>query len=425
MRSFAPSSILETSEAQNTLGKSVEKERRKSKANESYSYTAFQRFRSFSQQIYPLRITKIDSMWSHIGQLDYPLETLIQNRYPIIDIVFANEVIAIRSFNGLCSIYSNWSFEFMFYINTVGCEIIRSVYFNPRRDELIIVSCSGEDDYIGLSCFAIKTTDLSMRMTDRKVRLFSDTSIKFPGFVEFDSPNGLAVYYAGRDKSYRIFSLDDYSELYQLSSHDIQDIKLTPGSLILFRCEAANRINIRFHDTQQGKFKGEFTIMISSAVAVEFVERCGFTILLKQVGKPLKVYDIETGETRTMHGTEANTANDFAFLYSAKMFILHKRGTFEIYTFECQKIFTFASKTGEKLLHAPMCVNQSQEYFVCTSNANTLKVYMFSLKDGREIFCSEVDRGMMSGFSMTSIACDDESHCIVCGDEVGTSNFWL
>ena len=407
------------------ITKSQKRSRKKERINETLIFSAFQHFRVFSQQIYPLQVVKSDNMWSHIGQLERPLEMLIQNRYPIVDIVFANEVIAVKSFNGLCPIYKNWTNEFLCYANSRGCEIIRSIFFNIKRDELLIVCCSEDDDYTGLSAFAIKSIDLLRCRIDRKVKLFSEKPVKFPGFIEFDSPNGIAVFFSGKDSIYRIFSLSDYSEMYRLSSYNIQDIKLTPGSLILIKFDVANRVDFVFHDIEHGQKKGEYSINIASTGNVEFVERCGLTILIKQAGCPATIYDIQTNETRVIRGTESSNANDFAFLYSAKMFIFYKRGAFEVYTFEGLKTFTFTAKAGERLDRSPICVCPSQEYFICTSSTNRQRVYMFSLKDGSEVFCSEIDQRLLNGFAMTSIACDDESHCIVCGDEVGTSHFWL
>ena len=372
-----------------------------------------------------ISIIKSDNMWTHIGQLDRPHEVLIQNRFPIDDIIIANEVIVVRAVNGLCSVYSSWTNEFLCYLNGRNDEIIRSIYFNSKTNEILKISCNGDDDFMGISCYSIKTIDIYHKRVDAVTKLFNDASIKYPGFIEFDSPNSRAVVYPAKNMNFKVFSLNDYSMLYEVPSVDIADIKLTPGALMLIKLSSLLKITLIFHDINEGVMKGVCNIDSDPSSEIEFIERCDTIVVFKQKDKPVHVYDVQTEESIKIHGTERAKTADFAFLYYAKLFLMYRHGYFVAYSFYGEKLFTISPKNGERLEKNPICVSAKQDQFICVTKPPNQKIFMFSLKNGEEIFEKRMDPDITSGFRMTSLSSDHPSHSIVCGDEVGTSYFWL
>ncbi|KAL2570091.1 hypothetical protein AAZV13_18G166600 [Glycine max] len=56
---------------------------------------------------------------------------------------------------------------------------------------------------------------------------------KWPGYVEFDNLNGKVLTYSAEDSIYKVFDLKDYTLLYSISDKHVQDIKISPGIMLL------------------------------------------------------------------------------------------------------------------------------------------------------------------------------------------------
>lgn len=373
---------------------------------------------------FPQQVTRSDNVWNHIGKLENPTELLIANRYPVEDILFANEVILVKAHNGLCAVYMNWSNEFVCYLNSSNGEIVRSLFFNYTRFEVIVISTFKSDGYTGMRCYAIKTSELYKGKNQARQKLFSEHPIVYPGFIELDNTNARAAIFFGPGKSYRIFSLTDYSPLFDVSSSDVMDIKMTPNSFMAIKLLSFFRAKLVFYDVDAGNAKGDVSFHLIPSADIQFIERCGISILYKQAGNEIHCYNIATRETRIIPHTESCRTQEFLFLYNAKIFLIFVAGKFECYTFEGIHCFTISAQNPLSL--SPLCVCPSQRYLVCLSKQNgAIKLHLFDLKTGREEFSSEINANLLKGFKLTSLAFENDSHCIVCGDEVGNIHFWL
>ena len=92
---------------------------------------------------------------------------------------------------------------------------------------------------------------------DAGFALFDGECLKWPGFVEFDDVNGKVLAflcygtpgtssdctlydhahqvltYSANDKTYRVWDMTNYDELYQLPEDEITEIKISPGIMLL------------------------------------------------------------------------------------------------------------------------------------------------------------------------------------------------
>lgn len=57
--------------------------------------------------------------------------------------------------------------------------------------------------------------------------------MKWPGFVEFDDVNGKVLTYSATNKVYKVWDLVNYNLLYSISDKGIQEIKISPGIMLL------------------------------------------------------------------------------------------------------------------------------------------------------------------------------------------------
>ena len=389
-------------------------------------YSAFQHFLKPDRINKPIPI-KNDNMWSHIGELETPIEYLIQNRYPVSEICFVgSDLIAVRSTNGLCAIYKSWTNDFVCYFNGAKGEIIRSIYYNARNGDLLKIVSTEETEYSGIMCMAIKYDDLMKGNIDKCTQIFTDIPLKYPAFFEFDTPNAQAVVYSDAFHCYRFFSLDDYSLLYEIPNKDVSDIKCTPNVLMAIKFQSPITMSLIFHDIVTGTRKGHFIVELTPNSDVEFIERSGPYIIFKQFSMPITIMDLLEKTKTILYGTENTKSSQIAFLYKAFMFLVYRKGYFDVYSFKGDKIYSLRAKNGRKLDVKPIQVSQDQDLIIgMSSNSDKQMIHMFSLTDGNEIFSSEINKRLTNGFSIKTLAIGENPNCIVCGDEVGTTYFWL
>lgn len=363
------------------------------------------------------------SIWKNINLLKNPHESIVMNRSPICEITYSQKIIAIRSKNGLCSIFDSLTGDQITYLNDIPGEIIRSTFYNSCRNELIKISITPDEAYTALISHCYKCDDLyNSRLI--KTQLFVDDKVKYPGFIEFDNANSKAILYISQKNVYKVFSLKDYQLLYEINSTGITDTKMTPGALMLISLVEKGRIIIKFSDLETGKIGGAMSVSIESGKNIELIERINSYVIVKQFSMPLISYNIENGGTKIIEGTDRNSTDDFLFLYIPKIILVYKGGYFDVYNF--QGDFIFKIETDEYIDSHPVCASKDQEYFLCASHKNSIqRIHVFDISTSEKIFTGDIDFSISGGFKITVMSYDENINCIVCGDEVGTAYFWV
>jgi WD40 repeat protein len=119
------------------------------------------------------------------------------------------------------------------FLNTTPDEVIRSIFFNKANQSIITVSVYRADNFSSLKCRTTPIEYLRRGKPDAGFALFEGECLKWPGFVEFDDVNGKVLTYSANDKTYRVWDMTNYEELYQLPEDEITEIKISPGIMLL------------------------------------------------------------------------------------------------------------------------------------------------------------------------------------------------
>ncbi|XXG77343.1 hypothetical protein AAC387_Pa08g1514 [Persea americana] len=103
---------------------------------------------------------------------------------------------------------------------------------------------------------------------DAGFALFEYESLKWPGFVEFDDVNGKVLTFSAQDSVYKVFDLKNYTMLYSISDRNVQEIKISPGIMLLIFGRANSHIPLKILSLEDGTENEKLHILDVSCSAV-------------------------------------------------------------------------------------------------------------------------------------------------------------
>ncbi len=129
------------------------------------------------------------------------------------------------------------------------------MFYNKLNDSLITVSVYERDSFALLKCKSTPIKEVLKGNISAGVPVFSSEMIKFPGFVEFDDVNGKVLTFSATNMVYKVWSLRTYEKLYEICSVDIQEIKVSPGIMLLIysRSDDGSQIYLRILAVETGE----------------------------------------------------------------------------------------------------------------------------------------------------------------------------
>jgi len=94
-----------------------------------------------------------------------------------------------------------------------------------------------------------------MRMQlDSAIKLFRTENLKWPGFLEFDDHNGKIVTYSATKREYKVWNLaNNYELMYVIEDNNIQEIKLSPGLVLLVFTRTETYVPLQIRSIDNGK----------------------------------------------------------------------------------------------------------------------------------------------------------------------------
>ena len=278
------------------------------------------------------------TMWKNISKLPNNQQPSVLKSSKIDEIVILPQNTIFKSRNGLCALYDS-KYKFICYLNSLKGELIRSVYFNTPRNEVIKVSVVEEDQYTALHCFAV-----TLSSPEKCTEIFQDNEISYPGFIEFDSINNRAIILEGRKKQYHIWCLKSYKNIYSDMDEFICDMKLTPNTLLILKRKYINKLTINFRDIENITNNYDVEVPIDKNYEIEFVDCLDVNLIIKQRCFDLKIYNIATGKSLEVPNTASLMISDFLFLYIARKIVIFQKNELSVFSFQGDFLFTISSK---------------------------------------------------------------------------------
>ncbi|KAK1288212.1 hypothetical protein QJS10_CPB19g01946 [Acorus calamus] len=305
----------------------------------------------------------------------------LKKRSKIIEIVAAKDIIFALAQSGLCAAFNLTTNRRICCMNISGDEVIRSLFYNKNNDSLITVSVYASDHYSSLKCRTTPIEYIRRNRLDAGFPLFESESLKWPGFVEFDDVNGKVLTYSAQDGVYKVFDLKNYTFLYSISDKNIQEIKISPGIMLLIFHRGPNCVPLKILSIEDGTVLKSFTHLLHRDKRVDFIEQFNEKLLVKQENENLQIRDVRNSEITEVSRAEFMTPSAFIFLYENHLFLTFRDRTVAVWNFRGELVTSFE----DHLLWHPDC-NTNNIYI--TSDQDLIISYC-KVKDGS----GEANRG--------------------------------
>ena len=100
--------------------------------------------------------------------------------------------------------------------------------------------------------------------------------------------------YSAQDKTYRVWDMTNYDELYKLPEDDITEIKISPGIMLLILNRKEGHVPLKILSIEDGTVRQKFNHLLHRTKKVEFIEQFNEKLLVKQEGENLQIVDVHT-----------------------------------------------------------------------------------------------------------------------------------
>ncbi|OIV96893.1 hypothetical protein TanjilG_00475 [Lupinus angustifolius] len=278
----------------------------------------------------------------------------LRKRSKIIEIVAAQDIVFARAQSGVCVAFSRETNQRICFLNVCPDEVIKSLFYNKNNDSLISVSVYASDNYSSLKCRSTRIEYIRRGQPDAGFALFESESLKWPGFVEFDDVNGKVLTYSAQDSIYKVFDLKNYTMLYSISDKNVQEIKTSPGIMLLIFSKESSHVPLKILSIEDGTVLKSFNHLLYRN-KVDFIEQFNEKLLIKQENENLQILDVWTFELTEISRSEFMTPSAFIFLYENQLFLTFRNRTVAVWNFRGELVTSFE----DHLLWHPDCNTNS------------------------------------------------------------------
>ncbi|KAK4582104.1 hypothetical protein RGQ29_025322 [Quercus rubra] len=309
-----------------------------------------------------------------------PVLPFLMKRAKVIEIVAARDIVFALAHSGVCAAFSRETNQRICFLNVCHDEVIRSLFYNKNNDSLITVSVYASDNFSSLKCRSTRIEYIRRGKPDAGFPLFESESLKWPGFVEFDDVNGKVLTYSAQDSIYKVFDLKNYTMLYSISDKHVQEIKISPGIMLLIFNRASSHVPLKILSIEDGTVLKSFNHLLHRNKKVDFIEQFNEKLLVKQENENLQILDVRNAELMEVSRAEFMTPSAFIFLYENQLFLTFRDRTVAVWNFRGELVTSFE----DHLLWHPDC--------------NTNNIYITSDQDLIISYCkADSDEQWMEG----------------------------
>lgn len=297
----------------------------------------------------------------------------LKKRSKIIEIVAARDIVFALAQSGVCAAFSRETNQRICFLNVSPDEVIRSLFYNKNNDSLITVSVYASDSFSSLKCRTTRIEYIRRGKPDAGFALFESESLKWPGFVEFDDVNGKVLTYSAQDSIYKVFDLKNYTMLYSISDKNVQEIKISPGIMLLIFSKASGHVPLKILSIEDGTVLKSFNHLLHRNKKVDFIEQFNEKLLVKQENENLQILDVRNAELTEVSRTEFMTPSAFIFLYENQLFLTFRNRTVAVWNFRGELVTSFE----DHLLWHPDCntnniyITSDQDLIISYCKADT------------------------------------------------------
>ncbi|XP_031497860.1 uncharacterized protein LOC116262543 [Nymphaea colorata] len=275
----------------------------------------------------------------------------LKKRSRIIEIVAAHDIVFALTQSGICAAFSRETNKRICYLNVSPDEVIRSLFYNKNNESLITVSVYASDNFSSLKCRTTRIEYIQRGKPSAGFPLFESESLRWPGFVEFDDVNGKVLTYSAQNSIYKVFDLKNYKLLYSISDEHVQEIKISPGIMLLIFTRASSHVPLKILSIEDGTVLKSFNHLLHRNKKVDFIEQFNEKLLVKQENENLQILDVRNAQLTEVSSTEFMTPSAFIFLYENQLFLTFRNRTVAVWNFRGELVTSF----DDHLLWHPNC----------------------------------------------------------------------
>ncbi|KAI3911490.1 hypothetical protein MKW98_010377 [Papaver atlanticum] len=276
---------------------------------------------------------------------------ILKKRSKIVDIVAAHDIVFPLAHSGVCAAFSRETNQRICFLNLSPDEVIRSLFYNKNNDSLIVASVYASDNFSSLKCRSTRIEDIQRGKPDAGFALFESESLKWPGFVEFDDVNGKVLTYSALNNIYKVFDLKNYTMLYSIADENVQEIKFSPGIMLLIFRRFATHVPIKILSIEDGTVLKSFNHLLHKNKKVDFIEQFNEKLLVKQEDENLQILDVRNAELTEVSRTDFMTPSAFVFLHENRLFLTFRNRTVAVWNSRGEHVTSFE----DHLLWLPDC----------------------------------------------------------------------
>ncbi|RLM80533.1 hypothetical protein C2845_PM12G28920 [Panicum miliaceum] len=302
-------------------------------APSSSSFSCPEKFRNFQLQE---EYDTYDDEVHFLVQLPF-----LWTRTKIIEIVAAKDVIFALAQSGLCAAFNRTTNKRICYLNISPDEVIRSLFYNKNNESLITVSVYESDRFSSLKCRTTPIEYIRRGQLNDGFPLFETESLKYPGFVEFDDVNGKVLTFSAQDSTYKVFDLKNYNFLYSICDKNIQEIKISPGIMLMIYQKTNCHVPLTILSIEDGTPLKTFSQLLHRNRKVDFIEQFNEKLLVKQDKENLQIIDVRNSDLIEVNKTEFMTPSAFIFLYENNLFLTFCNRTVAAWNFRGELVTSF------------------------------------------------------------------------------------
>ncbi|KAL2612960.1 hypothetical protein R1flu_024652 [Riccia fluitans] len=265
----------------------------------------------------------------------------LKKRSRIVEIVAARDTVFALTHSGICAAFSRETNKRICFLNISSDEVIRSLFYNKNNNSLITVSVYASDNFSSLKCRTTPIEYIRRGQPDAGFPLFESESLRWPGFVEFDDVNGKVLTYSAQDRIYKVFDLKNYTMLYSISDKHVQEIKISPGIMLLIFDRAPSHVPLKILSIEDGSVLKAFNHLLHRNKKVDFIEQFNEKLLVKQENENLQIFDVRNSQLTEVSRTEFMTPSAFIFLYESQLFLTFRNRTVAVWNSRGELVTSF------------------------------------------------------------------------------------
>jgi len=358
-----------------------------------YYLLCFHVWFSYCTVIYALKLSVQEEYDTYDDEVHFLVQLpFLWTRTKIIEIVAAKDVIFALAQSGLCAAFNRTTNKRICYLNISPDEVIRSLFYNKNNESLITVSVYESDRFSSLKCRTTPIEYIRRGQLNDGFPLFETESLKYPGFVEFDDVNGKVLTFSAQDSTYKVFDLKNYNFLYSICDKNIQEIKISPGIMLVIYQKTNCHVPLTILSIEDGTPLKTFSQLLHRNRKVDFIEQFNEKLLVKQDKENLQIIDVRNSDLIEVSKTEFMTPSAFIFLYENNLFLTFCNRTVAAWNFRGELVTSFE----DHVLWHPNC-NTNNIYI--TADQDLIISYCKVSKQATD--CVDTEAGEVS--SMGSI----------------------